>query len=55
MDIAKLRAEADRCRRLARAINDEALAAELERFARDLERRINFLADIPDPDKPAIA
>ena len=39
MDVVRLHQEAERFRRLARGINDDALAAELERLAREMEQR----------------
>ena len=39
MDVVTLHREAERFRRLARGINDDALAAELERLAREMEQR----------------
>ena len=39
MDVVRLHQEAERFRRLARGINDDAVATELERLAREMEQR----------------
>lgn len=56
MDIVRLRQEAERFRRLARGINDDALAAELERLAREMEQRAAYTLRLPEaPEGPPIA
>ena len=56
MDVVSLHQEAERFRRLARGINDDALAAELERLAREMEQRAaQALPSDPSPAPPGSA
>ena len=53
MDVKELRANAERCGRLARGCNDESIASQFRSLAKEYLERARALATIAVPNEPA--